>query len=686
MTDIIQAPIPQPPLAGYLRDAGITKVAIIDDAYDPPTRENLAGEIHDFWGAVVRDSTLLAKLGELKPGIDKPDDIDDELLLKLWKRLEALQELGPLLKSELFPTMIANLAPLKLLSASLEQLGITPVPFGSQDELSEPIRLIFLDYRLGPGTEAAVAAAKAKAQGIYDAALADADKPFIVLMSSHSEASAAKEDFREGARLLGGLFGYVPKEELQDREKLHLYLATWALDIPARHQIQHFVEALETALVTASKDFSRCVRSLAFQDYANIQWLSLHSDGRPLGDYMLWLYKSLLTHLLHRHPRVVDEQKKLDALSFEQFTPSQFPPSPQVAEIYRCALTEPAVGDQLLHPRAAEAAPTPLLRLGDLFFRDGSNDVLVAINAACDLAYAPGTSREFPKDRCVILLQGTLQLHEEVCNSKAMQTELFKHDEKVYRILWDHHRVTSKTYGEVAEWLRSQNYSRKARLALPYALQVQQEFAMQLMRIGVPVRPPIYRHADVEVFCKAQDGHWVAAGAAIRGAAVVIHAQALGKDDGEQFVLTVDGIGQIINVLSAALEVFENQKRALEAKLIELKPVTHDPKAKGELGMVQGKLQGVDSSLEKVRQLRVAYWWLPMARTPKPLPEKGKCKDVDPKLLRICHGADFEPGDTAGPPIRLNIRPGTSQPPAQNPQPAAEAIPKVDVPKEQHSV
>ena len=289
MTEAAGALTPEDPLVALLREAGIDKTAIIDDAYDPPSREELANEINDFLDAVVRVPNLLAKVRELKPGVADPLDVDDALVRELWEQRDALSDLRSLLRDVLFPTRLANLAPLERLSAHLRKVGLTPLHLGSQEELpQEPIKLVFIDYYLGPGVGSGpVNTATQRAAEIYRGTAEDANKPFIVLMSSKPDADAAKDNFREASGLLGGLFGYVPKEDLEDKERLYLHLATWAIDMPTRHEIQHFVEALAAASNSASEEFVRRVRALGFEDDVNIQWLSLQPEGHPLGDYML---------------------------------------------------------------------------------------------------------------------------------------------------------------------------------------------------------------------------------------------------------------------------------------------------------------------------------------------------------------------------------------------------------------
>jgi hypothetical protein len=479
-------------------------------------------------------------------------------------------------------------------------------------------------------------------------------------MSSSPDADAGTETFRETSKLLGGLFGFVRKADLRDREKLYLYLTVWAIGMPTRHDIQHFAEALEIGVRNAAEDFVRRLRALGFEDYANIQWLSLQPDGHPLGDYMLWLYKSLFAYLLHDQPKVLQQQKKLDTMSFETFTPSQGSPSPQLAEIFRFALTEPGVEEVGAHPRAPAGSDEPFLQTGDMFFRDRSSDVLMVINAPCDLNYAPGQKRGFPKDRPVLFIRGTLQRHEELDTSGLVRTELFKHDGKPHRILWDHRRVMSKEYGTVWGWLKEEKYFRKARLTLPYALEVQQTFAMHVMRPGLPTRPPTYRHADVEVYYEGNDGNCSQLGQSITAGALVMRRRKADKDEDEDlFVLTVDCIGKIVSGLDTVAAGLQEQVDLLRSQLPT--GTSTDNEVKRREKELNGKIQGLSGKLDKVGQLKHASkQWVPTARTPYPLPAPGEKVEVDRQLLWVYHARTFQGTYRDGPPIVLNLRPQTA--------------------------
>lgn len=114
---------------------------------------------------------------------------------------------------------------------------------------------------------------------------------------------------------------------------------------------------------------------------------------------MLWLYRSLLSHLLHNHSRVLEQQRTLDRISIERFTSSTGRPSTDLAAVYQCVVTEPGVEPLGLHTRAGDGATDTYLSFGNLFWKDAGDEVYAVLTAACDLAYSPGRERRFPGDR-----------------------------------------------------------------------------------------------------------------------------------------------------------------------------------------------------------------------------------------------------------------------------------------------
>ena len=540
------------PIAERLNKVGISSVAIIDDAYDVPTVESFySGEIDEFWSTVERNPAMTKELQDLEVDVDNETDINDEVINLLWQRRDDLKELGEPCRNLLFANKLSMLEDVDMLSKHLQNLGLNTVPIDSENLPEPSIKLVFIDYILDPtagsGKQGEIATEKAK--DIYRSVEKDAEKPFIILMSSNPDVESQKEEFRRNSKLIGGLFGFMSKGDLQIQEKLYVALETWSLDMPARHNIQRFVEALEKSIYDESKTFIDKIRDLSFEDYANIQWLSLQQDGQPLGDYMLWLYKSYLTYLIHNNDKVLMEQKRLDELSFDKFYPSQTPPSVHLAEIYRCALTEPGVGDLETHPRSDPSLEELLLQLGDIFIKKNTHEVLMVISPACDLMFAPETKRDFHQEMSIFLIPGNLQTIEKNPERNLMRTELFYFENQPFRIVWDNKYVISKKYNDLWSWFETEQYSRIARLRVHFALEIQQAFAANLSRVGSPVKPPFWRTADVEVYCQSEDQMCQMIGQTIQcGAFIVNRKIGTGDKHEDYFSLSLDCIFQIIAV------------------------------------------------------------------------------------------------------------------------------------------
>ena len=150
------------------------------------------------------------------------------------------------------------------------------------------------------------------------------------------------------------------------------------------------------------------------------------------------------------------------------------------------------------------------LHLGDLFVRRFTGTVLMVMNAQCDLEFTPDHgSRQFKPSKSVLFIPGRLHpvfdaLSE--ADERRPRTELFEYDRIAYRIVWDTKRIVGRPYNGLSAWLGSEGYALEARLRLPFALQIQQAFAADLTRIGMPVPPPLQQRADLWLCCPAADG------------------------------------------------------------------------------------------------------------------------------------------------------------------------------------
>jgi hypothetical protein len=126
--------------------------------------------------------------------------------------------------------------------------------------------------------------------------------------------------------------------------------------------------------------------------------------------------------------------------------------------------------------------------------------------------------------------------------------------------LWDPKRVNSVPYGDVSKWLQGAGFVLVARLRLPYALQVQQAFAADLTRVGLPMAPPIQRSARARLYCPCGDGKCVLLAEREPG------AHLFATRDGHRFVVTFEFVIDIKSRLSEAIENWEKREAFLREK------------------------------------------------------------------------------------------------------------------------
>lgn len=493
-----------------LSQFGIERIAIIDDAFDRPSRRGVEAEgvIDQFFAEVDADDQARQEIQDLGLQINSPDDITDEFIQTLFSARGDTRAL----KSHcnlLFKGVDEKWSQLKPLYDSLRNdLGCQVDRYGTEDELTDlSTKIIFIDYYLGPG-EDAYQFAQNIARSTYGKYENEPSKPLIILMSSKAISEETVVSFRDESGLLGGTFYFIDKRDFSNKDKFHLKLGGWILALPYSEKIQTFINGIESAIDQVSKQFIKDIRKLSVDDYAYIQKLSLQDDGHPLGDYMIWLYSAYFGKLLFEAPSVHENQAQIDELVFDDLPPSQVKPTLQLAEMYKSALFA-EVDDAGAHPRDAKDSEMMYLHLGDLFTKEGSNLVWMVINAQCDLAFAPDASRTAKPDRSIIMIPGKLHpLTEKLTEftRNVPRTELFEYKGAAHRILWNTKNIFTLQHKSFKEWKNEQGYRREARLRLPFALEVQRAFATDLTRVGMPVAPPIYQTVMLQLMCCNPDG------------------------------------------------------------------------------------------------------------------------------------------------------------------------------------
>ena len=592
-------------------DVGICNAVIVDDAFDVPTASELQDNLEMFWNFVERQDHLIGELKNLGIYVASAEDFDDNAVATLWSMRHDKTPLMNMADANLFREKTQALYVVQKITTALEALGVYVTQIGNKSEDPIPLTsLVFLDYYLGP-TEDPTAPhnAAVMARTIYRRARGAQKAPFFVLMSSKSGVCEKAQSFRENSELLAGLFDFASKEELGVPNILALKITAWAADMPIRHSIQHFVDTLDATVNDSARSFIQKAKALTMGDYAYVQSLSLEDEGHPLGDYVQWLFSSLLVNkILEENNTVASIRNTLNELSFEKPITNHGPATSHMAEVYSLTIAEKMLQDIDVHPRARlmeaekcngdaqtmscdsddamgdltpRQAELPFLRLGDLLVKDSESKVYMIGTPDCDLAFAPGTKRKLNPDQSVILIPGLLSPLRESKKQTGVQTDLFLYEEEQYRIQWQPKEVISVSVGEFFGWARERGYSRPARIRLPYAVKIQQEVTTSLSRLGMPVAPPLEEFVMVEYYRGGRYGQFDQMGRSVASGVTIIHRDT----EKPSFVISWECLTELLDHVEDVARWYEAKRRdanatarqRLQRRIDRLKGCTRQP-------------------------------------------------------------------------------------------------------------
>ncbi len=637
----IPSPTSSHPVAISLRENDVTRVAVVDDVYDTPGADNMDVDAERLVAELEGRPDLREALTKLSLDVKDTRDINNAVVATVWEHREdggAASELAGILLGN----RLLDWRQLEALRGLLEALGLEVACMGCDaDPPAESFGIVFLDYYYGPiNNEEAVQAARDKAAEFFDLADGSGNRRFLVLMSSTPQGEAGKEPFRKASGLLKGLFGYLPKSQLGKQEQLLVSLGTWAAGLKHRHAVQRFAEALCAAADDAAKDFSQRVMALSFEDYANIQHLSLRPDGHPLGDYMLWLYKAVMAHLLHERENVLEVQSELDRLRFSDYCPSFDAPSEELADIYGKALTIPGIGPVGPHPIASNGGQDEYLRMRGLFGRkagstpkdEWTDEVRLPHATACDLMYSPGAGRPFPATRSLFLLPGRAQpIGERRENTLEPCLELVRLDGRICRVYWQPKHVCAVRYGKAGRWLKKTRFERIARLSLPYVLELQQGFAADMARVGPPVAAPIQLPLDVQVYCRDVDGSPTPVGDPICSGALLVQYK-VGRKLKRELRLAPACLLELGTRLGAVDELISKKEEILKESMPKL--------GEKEQKRAERWLSDIPAKRKKLQDMmKISQVWFPLLTEPVVCPKPGECSQVQGKPVCIYFGS-----------------------------------------------
>ncbi len=492
------------------------------------------------------------------------NDVEDDVLNALWNNLAELRQNQALLEG-LFKTWLGKLDQMQRIETGIKQACTTSSleelvsvnthqsTIADDPEKIDNAEVILLDYVLGDeaNPDEAKRNAEKTAEKLYG--LKTETPPLIVLMSSDPNVLQVQDEFQNKSGLLKGLFYCVTKNDLEDPEKLRLNLLTWSERREKGIVIHKFTNAVQKALNEGAEAVSESVKNLSLEDYAYVSDFSLRKEGQPLGEYMAWLFASYLGRLAFENAEFGDHQARVDKISFDDLPIRRFMPSIDLARMYDSALfnrssnlfgirktklreinrpievkgldgvslpqtiagplqgTVTSAEVVLVTPAAVPKSSgedlgqaeidLPALRLGLLFFKDVATPVLMVMNPECDLAFTDDGLRR-PASVIKLMSGKLIKATEHFSGLDDFDTEFFQIDDETYHIDWEVSKITHVEYPQLQKFLDAYGYEAKAILKIPFVLKIQQEYAGQLSRIGLPVAPPIEHGVGIEVFLK----------------------------------------------------------------------------------------------------------------------------------------------------------------------------------------
>jgi hypothetical protein len=404
----------------------------------------------------------------------------------------------------------AKRLPLDALSAVLRELDIEPAELGSKATAKgSKYPLIFLDYYLGEEGLPSVERSVEKIRSILESDdYQDAEMPLVVLMSSVPPNGEAVDSFRRQAGLLGCQFVFVGKDKFTAAAfEIVSTLADRAAFLPQTRAMSRFIKAWKVSMERAVSAVADDTATLDLQDFYFIWRKAGEGRNMRFGDHISSLFEGLLRKQIEDDTSFQDATAAIADLSFGKMPPSPMVPSPTVARLAHASAfrdLEPFPDDYTTPPKALG------VDLGELFIAESRRgkprqrrlDALMVISQACDLEHGNvGT---------ILMVEGTVVERTAATRASSaaphrrLRVDIFQfHNERGEMedliIEWDAQRMKAYPVATFHADMRAGKYERVGRLRPLHALALQQKFASQLTRVGMPDTLPVYRYGALEV-------------------------------------------------------------------------------------------------------------------------------------------------------------------------------------------
>lgn len=503
-------------LAEVLKNAGVTTVYVVDDAYDqnPPP---ITADFAQAFVETLENNQLDDVCKRLR--IAAENELDAALITALQdaETTNAMFAIrgdyagGAALFEDFVTGQEGRRAQLNPLVDLLRSHGIEPLTFGQMDTFTNAPapELIFIDLRMLNEQHVDVLQAVdvyKKVQAVHRDCI-----PFVFLMSSEGMTlRAQRDDFRDQARLLRSQFESVEKIDFKPDSDFESRLNAYIAALPLIRDMHQAVTHFSSAVSTAGDRLKATLLSLDLADYFLLHANTAQIDGTSVGVYLSELLLDYLSHEVERVPDFWCFAKTLNALQMRSALRMRCEMSPATWLIYSGTVLH--AKERLNADRELGRGPSNgYFYLGDIFFLAKELNealprlALVVITPACDLARPDQLA-----NRTILLCEGKVT-ERKVDAAPRPGATVIPHpgdENRQLQIEWNHKKLRTWTTEEVDKFKSEDcSFVSAGRLRPLHALLLQHAVTADLGRIGVARTPSMCFPLGLRAFVRS-DGHW----------------------------------------------------------------------------------------------------------------------------------------------------------------------------------
>ena len=526
-------------LATAAKFGGVQRLAIVDDAYDPPGGDEISEDAFNQLVQALEDSPDQMQEASQACGLSTANLDDWEqftannvLIRALWnlsvgaqagaKPSDGLKHSLDVLFADVHADRISKLQELRPLEILLDGMGVSIMKLGAAPEpnMVATADVVFLDLFLSSDVPSAAAPgatprsvldrARERALGYVEAVRSvtahdlEAVPPAFVLISSMGTSKLAS-NFRRKASQTASRFRFVSKQaiERQDPQGL-LTIAEILRTCRASAVVEPLRKAWPLVVEEAQAWVAKRLVDLDISDFARLYELSLRNEGQLLQDYVKELVAGALaervTCAFSQHQPTVGDNPFADA-------PSQYmeAPSNAFAELYGATRltgdrgyrgpddSDPMSGDLYLEGQLPKSAA--------LYGRT----ICAVMTPICDLMSRSGGE---PAATSVLLLEGTL---EPTYHKHKLDTQVVSLGGRFYEIDWATKRPLAQPLKELRAQVKKKEKTWLGRLKSEHFLALQSEYLSSFARVGLLKSPGVFEPLAGKV-CVREDGNLVTLG------------------------------------------------------------------------------------------------------------------------------------------------------------------------------